>query len=415
MTMTAKRLVSLTLLALLGAMLLNSPTSKAQEVAPDDPRYQLAISLSGLPRTTPRDLATLADELIDGQNVMLGSVDGEAITTASIRAELTDLEARVETQLKYYRSSLGFEPPRKQIESLLILQNAHVKALHILLLKEAKSAGLNVGEVDIDSRISDMKKAQKIDEDDAEAWATYTLQQLGKTPLELREEIREMFLRQQALWLMAGKFGPIRGLPLSVFFPLEVRPRDLRRHFHKTRDKWLKATDIQYTWVGIEAPVSLPIPEKKKIDRIITEARRRIVQGEKMKDVVEKWMKPEFKREKLDQQAACKVIAETTVKVATDDKLDIVGAETRAMSVGAAPAYVRPQRGSDDTAINVYAVVRLDKRTEKDKRIFTDPVVQKGLTNELENRLLSENELKVQNTLIDRAIIFPKNLVRVRE
>ncbi|MCK6438586.1 MAG: hypothetical protein L6Q71_00110 [Planctomycetes bacterium] len=359
------------------------------------------------------ELKKLVDRFIQGENLILGVVDGEAITTESIKGELgMSLDARVNTWLDELRRRYAgvSDPPREQLELSVIYYAARAKAIEIVLQREAERANVTVPDALIDAYIVQLKKEYNIDPMDAKAWARCTIQNFNRTPNEYRDDIRIRYERQRVLEFMAGRYGPIPGLQLPVFYPLDVTPKEMRERYETTKEQWKSLVDIRYSRLAVAFQPAASVDDRNKYKTILEEGRRRLQNGESIASVTG-YLKSAIAQV---EGAQATVAVDTDVSVATDATLESsLATRIRSLKPGEISDVVNIREktgGENEPEKVVFYIVKLHAKREDISRLFADPVVQRELQINLMAEKLDRNIERVQETLIERAVIIPKSL-----
>ncbi len=335
---------------------------------------------------------------VDGSNEVLLVVDGEPITVESIRSEL---EGTIETQIS---TELLVAPMlnRQQAEARVIVKAVRSKASSLILRRTARETGLPVSEAQVSSQIDTLKDWRGIARDDLAAWAEYTMDNFGKTPLRFREALREEVAEFTALQAMSGQLGVIRGLELPIFLPLETSPADLREDYQKAKAQWRKITDIDYTLIAVGIQGTASIGTRQLVDGILSSAAVRL--RNETVDAVGSYVRQELERIR-DVNPVIRI--EPNVLVAGDEDFDDFGRAVRGLKLGDVSL---PQENSID-GVSWRYFVRLNSATEGVSRDFSDPVVQRQLTRMISERRIFLNQAKVREALLDRAIVVPASLL----
>ncbi len=356
----------------------------------------------------------------DGENIILAFVDGKPVTTESIKNDLsTDFDALVNTELAQAQRIAQLQGAaagsqimnRKQAELLVIYKYARTqKVLDIILNNEAQALDLPIQEISIDRHIQNLQKIANIRIGDDEGWAQYTLQNFGKTPLEFRQDIREEVQRRNLLGAIAGEFGPLRGVDLPVFFPLEITPTELRQEYKRTKKQWRVLRNIDYDLLAIKHPRELERSKRIKIFEILNDTRARFVSGESF-DALKRFMESEV--EQL-REVEVKVEVQTNIKAFDDSALDELGQSIRSLSPGEISQTQKSIMTQEGESWEYTYIVRLNQSQDDVSRNFVDPIVQRDLYQKLYQQKLEENHQRARIALLRRAVIVPQTFMRLQ-
>ncbi|MCA8940836.1 MAG: hypothetical protein KDB07_13540, partial [Planctomycetes bacterium] len=256
-----------------------------------------------------------------------------------------------------------------------------------------------------------VKDQNGIERDDRSTWAKYTLQNFNKTPLEFQKDQLNQQMQQQILRVMSGEFGAIKGIKLPLYLPLEVTPSELRKTYAEAKEQFKVSKDISYNTMRASFPISTSIEDKRKVQEVMIEARRRVSGGESFDSVLANYVLSELRDRGLEKLPGLAVKVDVATKVASDAELDDIGNFTRAVKVGefSSLSSLRLTEGGQDFDVLVF--LELTSRTETTSREFNDPVVQKQISKVLRDEKLQRNRSRVQDFLVARAVLFPKNLL----
>lgn len=351
------------------------------------------------------DLYRLWQKGTDGNNEILAIVDGKPITTESIRAELEGtIETDIQTEMTLESARTGgrIQMTREQAEAIVIYRKVREKAASMIIRRIAEESKLTVSDTQLDSEIDRMKARAGISKDDLEAWADYTLRNTGKTPLKFRASLKGDFMEYQALELMAGMYGQIRGLELPVFIPREVSPSELLSEYQSTKDRWKVLSGIDYSLLAIGISNTASITTRQIADAALTEAARRL-KNEPIA-AVEAYLRAETERI-TDDTPQLDVLP--SVQVGNDSELDDFGSWVRGLNPGDISLPLQHTKNE----ISWRFIVRLNSVTVGESRKFDDPVVQGQLKEELLQSKGMANKRRVRDALLERANVLPASLV----
>lgn len=348
------------------------------------------------------EIVRLYRSLSDGKNEVLALVDGVPITVESIKSELGEnLDTAVTTEMTL-DVSVGGRLTRERAEARVIMRAVRQTASSAILRKTAEEFGFRVSDAMVDARLDSLKEARGIARDDLKAWAEYTIETFGQTPLKFRQTARLQMMEFQSLQIMAGDYGPIRGLTLPVFFPLEVAPSELKEEYERTKDQWRILTDVDYTLIAVGLPPTTGISSRTLVDSTLRSARERL--KEESIEAVEAFVRTEVQRV-ADTTPEVRTFA--SVKVANDRDLDGFGGNVRGMRPGEVKG-VLPQRADD---LEWRFIIRLNSATVGVSREFSDVVVQRRLDSDIRQRKSYANQQRVREALLQRAVIVPQSVM----
>jgi hypothetical protein len=377
----------------LGTLTATLPTAiRAQDAAPvrsaaekfDAARAALAPEFGRMYRAT-----------VDGSNPVLAVVDGKPITFESVRSELTDFDTRVQTE-----QTLSGDLSRQQAEDLVVYRAVRQRAGEIIIQREADTAGFKVSDSVVEANVSFERERAGIDRDDLSKWAEYTQQNYGKSPLQYRKYVRDGLARSQILKVMAGQYGPIRGYKLPVFYELSVSPQELRDEYERDRERWRVLLNIDYSLFSVQIASNTAASARNSVENALTEAKKRL--ANESEDAVTEYLKQELARV---PGLIADVVVKKHVTAADDSKLDSYGENVRKLIPAQCSEGVLP--GTEGEKSVLYFVRLNSREIGPDKRVFTDVAVQEGLRQRISRRKLGENLQRVQDALIERAIIVP--------
>jgi len=365
---------------------------------PGNPDGIATIEKSGL------ELLRIWRSRTDGKNEVLAIVDGQPITTEVIKAEIGDpIETAIQTAMTLASDpSSGKTISYEEAEAQVVYGEVMRKASSIIIRRIAKESRLTVSDGQVDSRIDSLKEWRGIAKDDLAAWAEYTISNFGKTPLKFRDGLRGELMEYQALEVMAGVYGPIRGLDLPVFIPREVSPAELLAEYESKKEKWKILTDIDYTLVAIGLSTTTSISSRQIVDSALAEAARRL-RNEPLADI-ETYLKTEISNIIDDTP---KLLVEASVKVASDKEFDEFGSYVRGKAVGEMTGLQQHTKGD----VTWRFFLRLNNQVVGVSREFSDMVVQEQLRNDVLERKGDANKKRVRSTLLEKAIVVPGSIV----
>ena len=370
-------------------------------------RFLAAITLTLL-----LPLAALAEgeKLCDGSNEIVAVVDGTPITYQDVIGKL-DLAIEVRTMRQVRR--IPDNVTDQEIERAIVYSQIEVFIINRLLLNEARKVRVdaNIRESDVRALIKQERSQKGIADGDEIAWASYLQEKYSITPSEYRDRKRTEVIQQQMVYVMAGGQGTVpTEYPLSVYFPLNVSPKDLRKAFNEERKVNKNATQIDYRSFKVIFPVSAGWGDKKKLYESLVDAQSRARAGESLESAA----------------AGLKILEKQMgligLKVVVGER-KIAKSQTDLEDTAYQLVLSLPERGGisdiagiapfdeNDVKFEGYELIQLFSKREGDAITFDDPQWQSTKLAELQRAKLDENIGKVQRALLKRAVIVPSRLI----
>lgn len=347
----------------------------------------------------------------DGSDEILAVVNGKAITYTEIVGDL-DMQAEINAARTIQR--IPPEVADSEIETDLVFQRLYSFVLQRLLDGEADRIQLNITDAQMRQIIARERKLIGLEDSDVKGWATYLKEKFNLTPTEYKARRAQEIRRGEIMNYMAGFYGPLPPqFPLEIYFSLSVTPRDVRREFDRTADKWRVARNIDFRQFKLLYPADISLDAKRKLIDAVWQGensvRNRVqanesldIASEGIKKLIEDMGLPGVRLEISDRKTA-----------KDDSELDAT-AYQMVLSVSSTGGISEIGR-ADETDENGQqyegvTFVRLFSRLDGDRRDYESPKVQEGIRNKIENERLSQNRAKVEQALIKRAAIVPETL-----
>ncbi|CAG0975406.1 MAG: SurA N-terminal domain-containing protein [Planctomycetes bacterium] len=357
-------------------------------------------------------LAALADgeRLSDGSNEIVAVVDGTPITYQDVIGKL-DLAIEVRTMRQVRR--IPDNVTDQEIERAIVYSQIEVFIINRLLLNEARKVRVdaNIRESDVRALIKQERSQKGIADGDEIAWANYLQEKYSITPSEYRDRKRTEVIQQQMIYVMAGGQGNVpTEYPLSVYFPLNISPKDLRKAFNEERKVNKNATQIDYRSLKVIIAATTTLGDRKKLYEALVDAQSRARAGESLESaaaglkILEKQMGLIGLKVVVGERKIAKSQADLDD---TAYQLVLSLPERGGISdiAGIAPF------DENDVKFEGYELIQLFSKREGDAITFDDPQWQSTKLAELQRAKLDENIGKVQRALLKRAVIVPSRLI----
>jgi len=370
---------------------------------------KLCLALAAL-LLLPLVISAQPNRVSDGYNEILAVVDGEPITYQDVIGRL-DLAAEVRTMREVRR--IADSVSDKEIERGLVYNQLDVFIVNRLLLGEAKKVNIdsNIKESDVRNAIARERALLGIAEGDEVKWAMYLQQKYGQTPSEYRERKRTDIIQNQMLYLMAGSNGSLpTEFPLSVYFPLSVSPKAIRKAFEADRDQYKFARKIDYRVLKLVFQSDTELGDRKKLYAALLDCQTRVRKGESLESASDGLG---LLKEQMNLPGLNLIVGERT-KIDNDEGLDPTLYQlvlSLPVTGGVSDIGSAPETDDKGTKFEGYMFIQLFSKEEGDARRFDDPKVQTTISQMLYNRALQENMAKVQQALLKRAVIVPDRLI----
>ncbi len=370
---------------------------------------KLCLALAAL-LLLPLVISAQPNRVSDGYNEILAVVDGEPITYQDVIGRL-DLAAEVRTMREVRR--IADSVSDKEIERGLVYNQLDVFIVNRLLLGEAKKVNIdsNIKESDVRNAIARERALLGIAEGDEVKWAMYLQQKYGQTPSEYRERKRTDIIQNQMLYLMAGSNGSLpTEFPLSVYFPLSVSPKAIRKAFEADRDQYKFARKIDYRVLKLVFQSDTELGDRKKLYAALLDCQTRARKGESLESASDGLG---LLKEQMNLPGLNLIVGERT-KIDNDEGLDPTLYQlvlSLPVTGGVSDIGSAPETDDKGTKFEGYMFIQLFSKEEGDARRFDDPKVQTTISQMLYNRALQENMAKVQQALLKRAVIVPDRLI----
>lgn len=370
-------------------------------------RIALALLL-----TLMSPLAVLADVdgICDGANEIVAVVDGTPITYQDVVGKV-DLAVEVRTMRQVRRIAENITD--KEIERAIVYSQIEIFIVNRLLLNEARKVRVdaNIRDSDVRAVIKQERAAKGIAEGDEIAWARYLQEKYSLTPSEYRERKRTEVIQQQMLYVMAGGQGSVpTEYPLSVYFPLNVSPKDLRAAFNAERHTNKNATQIDYRALKLILPTTTSLGDRRKLYEALQDARARTSAGESLDSAAAglKILERQMGLIGLKVVVGERTIAKTQADL-DDTAYQLVLSLPARGGVSEIAGMAPYEEG--DFKYEGYMFVQLFSKREGDAISFDDPQWQSTKLAELQRAKMDENIGKVQRALLRRAVIVPSRLI----
>ncbi|KAA0213116.1 hypothetical protein EDM80_08605 [bacterium] len=347
----------------------------------------------------------------DGYNEILAIVDGEPITYQDVLGGRNDLSAEVRTQREVRRIPISVTD--KEIERGIVYGQLDTFIVNRLLLSEARKINFesNVKDSDVRTVIQNERRLLGIADGDEVRWANYLQEKFSLTPSEYRERRRRDMIQNQMVFVMAGGQGALpTEFPLSVYFPLNVSPRDIRAAFDADREKYKVARKVDYRLLKLSFLANTSLGDRRKLGAAFGECQARAKRGESLESassglrlLVEQMGLPGLKLEVSERRRA-----------ETDKDLDpsVYQMVLSLPRAGGVSEYgTAPYTDEKGVSFDSYLFIQLFSKEEGDARQFSDPKVQAEIREAVYNRRLQENIGRVQQALLKRAVIIPERLI----
>ncbi len=350
------------------------------------------------------------DKLSDGSNEIVAVVDGTAITYQDVVGKL-DLAIEVRTMRQVRR--IPDNVTDQEIERAIVYSQIEVFIINRLLLNEARKVRVdaNIRESDVRALIKQERSQKGIADGDEIAWANYLQEKYSITPSEYRDRKRTEVIQQQMIYVMAGGQGNVpTEYPLSVYFPLNISPKDLRKAFNEERKVNKNATQIDYRSLKVIIAATTTLGDRKKLYEALVDAQSRARAGESLESaaaglkILEKQMGLIGLKVVVGERKIAKSQADLDD---TAYQLVLSLPERGGISdiAGIAPF------DENDVKFEGYELIQLFSKREGDAITFDDPQWQSTKLAELQRAKLDENIGKVQRALLKRAVIVPSRLI----
>lgn len=350
------------------------------------------------------------DKLCDGSNEIVAVVDGTPITYQDVVGKL-DLAIEVRTMRQVRR--IPESVTDKEIERAIVYSQIEVFIVNRLLLNEAHKVRVdaNVRDSDVRAIIRQERMQKGIADGDEIAWANYLQEKYSLTPSEYRDRKRTDVIQQQMIYLMAGGQGNVpTEYPLTVFFPLNISPKDLRRAYNAERQFNKNATQIDYRTLKVIVLSSTVIADRRKLYEALQDAQARVRAGESLESaaaglkILEAQMALPGLRIEIGPRQLAK--AQTDLDDTAYQQVLSLPATGGVSEISAMPTFEEK-----DAKFEGYQFVQLFSKREGDAILFNDPQWQSTKLQELTSAKLDENIGKVQRALLKRAVIVPSRLI----
>lgn len=357
-------------------------------------------------------LAALAEgeKLCDGSNEIVAVVDGTPITYQDVIGKL-DLAIEVRTMRQVRR--IPENVTDQEIERAIVYSQIEIFIVNRLLLNEARKVRVdaNIRESDVRALIKQERTQRGIAEGDEIAWVSYLQEKYSLTPSEYRERKRTEVIQQQMIYVMAGGQGTVpTEYPLSVFFPLNISPKDLRKAFNEDRQFNKNATQIDYRTLKVIIPASTGIGDRRKLYEALQDAQARARAGESLDSAAAglKILEKQMGLIGLKVVVGDRAIAKTQADL--DDTAYQLVLSLPATGGISEIAGISPF-DENEVKYEGYEIVQLFSKREGDAISFDDPQWQATKLAELQRSKMDENIGKVQRALLKRAVIVPSRLI----
>ncbi len=349
-------------------------------------------------------------------NEVLAVVNGRAITYHEIVRD-TDIQAEINAWRAYREINENWSD--RDIERLIVLQRLGGYVLQKLLDAEAAKVTLRITDSQMRAVLQRERKGLGIDDDDTRTWALYLRERYNLSPSEYRVRRRQEIMRNEMMNYMAGAYGPLPPQwPVDTYFSLSVTPRDVRREFDKDREKYLYAYDIRYREFILKYPLDTafaPSEEHSKRGQLgeavrapKTGVRARVASGETLEGA-----SAGLKQLIKDLGIPGAEVVLTPEKVADDDSELDPTAYQMVLSLrsgsGVSEVGAYEETAEDGTMLGGLRFVQLISCRFGEQKVFDDPKVQEGIRQQLFGRRLNENRMKVEQELLRRAAIIPRD------
>jgi hypothetical protein len=269
----------------------------------------------------------------------------------------------------------------------------------------------NVRDSDVRAIIKNERAQKGIAEGDEIAWANYLQEKYSLTPSEYRDRKRTEVIQQQMMYVMAGGQGSVpTDYPLSVYFPLNVSPKDLRRAYNAERQYNKNATQIDYRTLRVVVTSTTGISDRKKLYAALQDAQARALAGESLESAAAglKILETQMGLPGLRIEVGGRQVAKSQADLDDNSYQAVLSLPSKggiSEIVSIAPFEEK------ETKFEGWQLVQLFSKREGDAISFSDPQWQSTKLQELTSAKLDENIGKVQRALLKRAVIVPSRLI----
>ncbi|MCC6150299.1 MAG: SurA N-terminal domain-containing protein [Planctomycetes bacterium] len=357
-------------------------------------------------------LAALAEgeRLSEGSNEIVAVVDGTPITYQDVIGKL-DLAIEVRTMRQVRR--IPDNVSDQEIERAIVYSQIEVFIINRLLLNEARKvrADANIRESDVRALIKQERSQKGIADGDEIAWANYLQEKYSITPSEYRDRKRTEVIQQQMIYVMAGGQGAVpTEYPLSVYFPLNVSPKELRKAFNDDRKVNKNATQIDYRSLKVVFPVNAAFGEKRKLFEALVDAQGRARAGESLESAAAGLKILEKQMGLIGLKV---VLGERTIAKSQADLDDTAYQLVLSLPERGGISEIAGMAPYEENELKFegYELLQLFSKREGEAIAFDDPQWQSTKLAELQRAKLDANIGKVQRALLKRAVIVPSRLI----